>query len=99
MEFVNLTGADLPISAFSLGAPEIGARQTEAEANQLLDLWVENGGNFLDTARIYSDWIPVEKRRSERILSEWLKSNDLLKNIVLATKGGHPLLETMSRSL
>ena len=99
MNYVCLSGIGLQVSGLCLGVPEIGVRQTEREAHQLLDFWVQNGGNFLDTARIYSDWIPGEKQRSERILGEWLKSNDLRKNIVLATKGGHPLLQTMSRSL
>jgi aryl-alcohol dehydrogenase-like predicted oxidoreductase len=98
MDYVRVPGIELQVSALCLGVPEIGIRQTEAEAHRLLDFWVENGGNFIDTARMYSDWIPGEKQRSERILGDWLKAAGLRKQMVLATKGGHPLFENILRS-
>lgn len=93
MNYVSLSGVEIPLSGLCLGVPEIGVRQTEAEAHRLLDFWVENGGNFIDTARVYSDWIPGEKQRSERILGDWLKATGCRKKIVLASKGGHPFIE------
>lgn len=98
MEYISLSGIDVPVSGLCLGVPEIGVRQTEREAHHLLDFWVQNGGNFIDTARVYSDWIPGEKQRSERILGDWLRASGFRKKIVLATKGGHPYIENMSRS-
>src|SRR5438552_17543000 len=96
MDRVRLPGADVQISALCLGVAEIGVRQTEIEAHHLLDYWVQNGGNCIDTARVYSDWIPGEKHRSERIVGDWLKAAADREQIVLATKAVHPLFENSS---
>jgi aryl-alcohol dehydrogenase-like predicted oxidoreductase len=93
MDRVKLPGTDVKISALCLGLAEIGVRQTETEAHYLLDYWIEQGGNGIDTARAYSDWIPGEKHRSERIVGDWLKATGIRKQIVLCTKAGHPLFD------
>src|SRR6266446_6546459 len=93
MDRVRLPGSDIKISALCLGVAEIGVRQTEIEAHRLLDYWVQSGGNGIDTARVYSDWIPGEKHRSERIVGDWLQAAGVREQIVLVTKAGHPLLE------
>jgi aryl-alcohol dehydrogenase-like predicted oxidoreductase len=93
MDRVRLPGPDIEISALCLGVAEIGVRQTEIEAHYLLDYWIQNGGNGIDTARVYSDWIPGEKHRSERIVGDWLKATGVREQIVLATKAGHPLFD------
>jgi aryl-alcohol dehydrogenase-like predicted oxidoreductase len=98
MDYFELAGIEIQISALCLGIPEIGFRPAEPEAHRLLDFWVEQGGNFVDTARVYADWIPGESHRSERILGDWLKASGGRNRLVLATKGGHPPLENMSRS-
>src|SRR5437764_11219812 len=97
MDRVRLPGTDVEISALCLGVAEIGVRQTEIEAHRLLDYWLQSGGNGIDTARVYSDWVPGEKHRSERIVGDWLKAAGVREKIVLATKAGHPLLENSSR--
>src|SRR2546430_15220201 len=97
MDRVRLPGTDVQISALCLGVAEIGVRQTEIEAHRLLDSWVQHGGNGIDTARVYSDWGPGEKHRSERIVGDWLKAAGGRGAIVLATKGGHPLLGNSAR--
>jgi aryl-alcohol dehydrogenase-like predicted oxidoreductase len=93
MDRVRLPGSDIKISALCLGVAEIGVRQTEIEAHRLLDYWVQSGGNGIDTARVYSDWIPGEKHRSERIVGDWLHAAGVREQIVLVTKAGHPLFE------
>jgi len=90
MDRVRLPNTDIQISALCLGVAEIGVRQTQTEAYRLFDFWVEHGGNGIDTARVYSDWIPGEKHRSERILGDWLKATGVRQQVVLATKAGHP---------
>jgi aryl-alcohol dehydrogenase-like predicted oxidoreductase len=91
MDRVRLPNTNIQVSALCLGVAEIGIRQTEIEAHRLLDSWLQRGGNGVDTARVYSDWIAGEKHRSERILGDWLKATGVRKQIVLATKAGHPL--------
>src|SRR5215216_318399 len=93
MDRVRLPGTDIKISALCLGVAEIGVRQSEIEAHRLLDYWVQSGGNGIDTARVYSDWVPGEKHRSERIIGDWLKTTGLRKQMVLVTKAGHPLFD------
>jgi aryl-alcohol dehydrogenase-like predicted oxidoreductase len=93
MDRVRLPGSDIKISALCLGVAEIGVRQKEIEAHRLLDYWVQSGGNGIDTARVYSDWIPGEKHRSERIVGDWLQATGVREQIVLVTKAGHPLFE------
>jgi aryl-alcohol dehydrogenase-like predicted oxidoreductase len=90
MDRVRVPRTCIELSALCLGVAEIGVRQTEREAHYLLDYWVQNGGNAIDTARVYSDWIPGEKHRSERIVGDWLKATGVREQIVLATKAGHP---------
>jgi len=97
MDSVRFPGIDIEISALCLGVAEIGVRQTEIEARYLLDYWVQNGGNAIDSARVYSDWIPGEKHRSERIVGDWFKATGAREQIVLITKAGHPQLDGNSR--
>jgi aryl-alcohol dehydrogenase-like predicted oxidoreductase len=97
MDRVRLPKTDIQVSALCLGVAEIGIRQTEVQAHRLLDYWVQKGGNGIDTARVYSDWIAGEKHRSERIVGDWLRAAGVRKQIVLATKAGHPLFENGSR--
>jgi aryl-alcohol dehydrogenase-like predicted oxidoreductase len=68
----------------------LGARLAEADGKRQLDLFFAHGGNFIDTAHIYSDWIPGEKARSERIIGSWMKERKNRADIILSTKGAHP---------
>ncbi|MBD5780650.1 aldo/keto reductase [Pelagicoccus sp. NFK12] len=86
----KLSNTDLEVSRLCLGTANLGLKQSETEAFALLDYFVEVGGDFIDTARVYSDWIPGEKGRCERILGDWLKTRPELKDrVVIATKGAH----------
>jgi aryl-alcohol dehydrogenase-like predicted oxidoreductase len=98
MDRVRLPKTDIQVSALCLGVAEIGIRQTEVQAHRLLDCWIQKGGNGIDTARVYSDWIAGEKHRSERIVGDWLRAAGVRKQIVLATKAGHPRFENGSRA-
>lgn len=96
MKTVRIDNLDGEISAVSLGLADIGLKTSEKESFRLIDAYLDMGGNFLDTARVYSDWIPGEIGRSERILGDWLASTGKRHSIVLATKGAHPRLESMN---
>jgi aryl-alcohol dehydrogenase-like predicted oxidoreductase len=61
----------------------------------MLDIFLDQGGNFLDTAKIYSDWIPGETSRSEKLLGKWMTERKNRGQVVLATKGAHPELASM----
>ena len=94
MNRLPLPGTGLSVSPLCLGGVPFGNTITERETFALLDRFVELGGNFVDTARIYSDWVPGEPRRSERILGDWLQARGHRDRLVVSTKGGHPFIES-----
>ena len=91
----TLPNTDLTVSAICLGTSDLGTVVPEAGAFALLDAFVDGGGNFLDTAAVYANWIPGERSVSEKTLGRWLKARGNRDKIVVATKGGHPDLATM----
>ncbi|RYF53319.1 MAG: aldo/keto reductase, partial [Comamonadaceae bacterium] len=55
----------------------------------LLDAWVDAGFNFVDTADVYSRWVPGHTGgESETVIGKWLKATGKRDRIVLATKVG-----------
>ena len=96
MKTLPLPGTTLKVSSLCLGGTVYGNTITETESFALLDRYVELGGNFIDTARIYSDWVPGEKRRSERIIGDWLQSRGHRGKLVVATKGAHAFIESLA---
>jgi aryl-alcohol dehydrogenase-like predicted oxidoreductase len=78
-----------------MGTAVMGATIDKAESFRMLDRYVELGGNMIDTAHCYSDWIPGERSRSEKLIGEWLRESKLAKSALIATKGGHPVMGTL----
>ncbi len=95
MHRLTLPGTSLTVSCLCLGGTAYGTTIPEPDTFALFDRFVALGGNFIDTARIYSDWVPGEKRRSERILGDWLQARGGRDRLVIATKGAHPFIETL----
>jgi aryl-alcohol dehydrogenase-like predicted oxidoreductase len=91
----TLPQTELRVSAICLGSTDIGSRIDRDTSFRLLDLFVEHGGNFLDTANVYADWASPTKSISEKTIGAWLRQSGKRDQIVLATKGGHPDLKTM----
>lgn len=82
----------LNVSPLILGLAMSGVSYSEDEAFRLWDRFVELGCNCFDTARVYSDWVPGEPHRSERILGDWIKARNNRDQVVVCTKGAHPPL-------
>jgi aryl-alcohol dehydrogenase-like predicted oxidoreductase len=95
MRHVVLPGTDLRVSTLCLGTGQFGSKVDQTTAFALLDRFTDAGGTLLDTANVYGDWIPGTKSSSEKTLGAWLTSRGRRDQIVLATKGGHPRLESM----
>ncbi len=94
---ITLPGTALSVSRLCLGGNRLGGDLDEAASFALLDAFVAAGGNFIDTAHVYADWIPGnETSSSEKTLGRWLKSRRP-NGIVIATKGGHPPLVDPAR--
>jgi aryl-alcohol dehydrogenase-like predicted oxidoreductase len=98
MKYIPIAGTDLKVSALCLGAGNFGTSRSESECYSQMDLFFEKGGTFLDTARIYGDWVPGETGRSERIIGDYLAERKSRDSWQIGTKGGHPLLATMDKS-
>ena len=96
MQPLTLPGTTLSVSPLCLGGVPFGLTLSAAGSFDLLDRFVELGGNFIDTARVYSDWEPGERRRSERILGDWLQARVRRDRLVIATKGAHPFIESLT---
>lgn len=89
---LDLAGTGLAVSRLCLGGNRLGAQLDGQASFALLDAFVEHGGNFLDTAHVYADWLPdVERSCSEKTIGRWLRARPGL-DMVVATKAGHPRL-------
>jgi aryl-alcohol dehydrogenase-like predicted oxidoreductase len=97
MRYQPIPQIGLRPSVLCLGTADMGSKIDRATSFRLLDIFVSHGGNFLDTAQVYADWLPGERSISEKTLGEWLSTRGNRREIVLATKGAHPQLETMHR--
>ena len=76
------------ISRLCLGTLNFGVQIDPGQSHNMLDLFLAHGGNFIDTAHVYSNWLPGETSRSEKILGQWLKHRRR-EDVVVSTKGGH----------
>lgn len=90
MRYQRLQRTDLDVSAISLGCAEFGSSTDEASAFELLDHYVEGGGNFIDTASFYGRWLGSSEKYSEVVIGRWMKARGNRASIVIGTKGGHP---------
>jgi aryl-alcohol dehydrogenase-like predicted oxidoreductase len=95
MRTVNIPGTDLTVSSICLGTADIGSKIDPDTSFRLLDLFVDLGGSFIDTASVYADWRPGPRSCSEKTIGEWIQQSGKRDRVVLATKGAHPRLDAM----
>ena len=85
-----LIGTDLAVTPLVLGGNMLGSHLDRGASFALLDAYAEAGGTVVDTAAVYSDWLPaIEAGCSERMIGCWLRARPSTPMLV-ATKGGHP---------
>lgn len=96
MPRISCTGLD--VYPLVLGGNVFGWTANEKESFSVLDAYAAAGGNFVDTADVYSAWAPGNSGgESETILGKWLEQRKLRDRIVVATKVGmHPQLKGLS---
>ncbi|WP_308638782.1 aldo/keto reductase [Paenibacillus silvisoli] len=95
MRYRAIPGAELQAAVIVMGTAGFGGSMSREEAYRLFDLYVEQGGNFIDTALVYDDWLGQGRSLTEIRLGEWLKERGHRDKLILATKGAHPELATM----
>lgn len=87
-----IPGTDLTVFPLNLGGNTFGWTSDREESFAVLDAFVAAGGNFVDTADVYSVWAEGHSGgESEEILGAWMAERGNRDQIVLATKAGqHP---------
>ena len=83
-DYVTLGRSGLRVSPFSLGTMTFGTEwgwgSEEAQARQIFDRYLDQGGNFVDTANLYTGG------KSEQMVGKFISEKKLRDRIVLATK-------------
>lgn len=79
----------LSIRPFVLGGNVFGMTADRAASFAVLDRFAEHGGGMIDTADVYSAWVPGHKGgESESMMGAWLKAGGARDRILIATKVG-----------
>ncbi|GHF25145.1 aldo/keto reductase [Streptomyces morookaense] len=80
---------NLSVHPLALGGNVFGWTADEAQSFAVLDAYVGAGGNFIDTADVYSAWAPGNQGgESETIIGNWLAARGNRDDVVIATKVG-----------
>lgn len=88
MEYRKMGRTGLMVSELCLGTMQFGWTADEAVSYSIMDTFVEAGGNFIDTADIYTNWAGDASYggKSEEIIGRWMNERKCRADIVLATK-------------
>lgn len=86
MRHRRLGNSGAVVSVQTLGTMTFGTETDEDEAGAIMNVYVEAGGNFVDTADVYT------AGASEEIIGRWLQRHPVdAENLVLTTKGRFPM--------
>jgi aryl-alcohol dehydrogenase-like predicted oxidoreductase len=89
MEKRKLGNSGISIAPLMFGGNVFGWTADEAMSFKLLDAFVGAGFDAIDTADVYSKWVPGHKGgESETILGKWLKARGGRDKLIIATKVG-----------
>jgi aryl-alcohol dehydrogenase-like predicted oxidoreductase len=89
MQLRTLGRSNLNVTELCLGTMQFGWTADEAASFAVMDAFGAAGGNFIDTADIYTTWGPAGLAgggKSEEIIGRWLKARGNRAKIILATK-------------
>jgi aryl-alcohol dehydrogenase-like predicted oxidoreductase len=82
-----LPHTDLRVHPLCLGGNVFGFSADVSNSEVVLDYYFDNGGNFVDTADMYSQWAPGHVGgESETIIGNWMKKRGNRREVVIATK-------------
>jgi aryl-alcohol dehydrogenase-like predicted oxidoreductase len=87
MKYQKLGRTGLEVSTLCLGTMQFGWTADENAAVNVMDAFVDAGGNFIDTADVYSNWAEGNPGGiAEEIIGRWMKDRRNRNQIVIATK-------------
>ena len=79
----------LAVAPLALGGNVFDWTADEATSFAVLDAFVDAGGTMIDTADVYSAWVPGHQGgESEALIGRWLKRSGKRDKVVIATKVG-----------
>lgn len=101
MQQRSLGRSSLTVAPLAFGGNVFGWSVDEQRSFELLDAFVDAGFNLIDTADVYSAWVPGNAGgESETIIGKWLKQSGKRDKVVIATKvakwAEHPGLSPMN---
>ncbi len=86
----KLGKSNLEVTPLCFGGNVFGWTIDEATSFRILDAFVDGGFDFIDTADVYSTWVPGNRGgESETILGRWFRQSGKRSRVILATKVGH----------
>ena len=86
---IKLANTDLTIYPLCLGGNVFGYSADKESSEAVLTFYADNGGNFIDTADMYSQWAPGHiGGESETIIGNWMKKRGNRSQMIIATKVG-----------
>ena len=84
---ITIPTTDLNVFPLCLGGNVFGWSANQEQSFEVLDAFVAGGGNFIDTADVYSEWVSGNSGgESETILGQWMASRGNRDQLVIATK-------------
>ena len=84
---ITLPKTELSVHPLCLGGNVFGWSADETQSFAVLDAYAAAGGNFIDTADVYSEWKPGNAGgESERIIGNWMKARGNRSEMIIATK-------------
>ena len=86
MKYTNKFGMNL--SKIGLGTGRFGTVVSEETSFEMLDLFYENGGNVIDTARNYYEWVENGRGKSEQTIGKWMAKRGVRDKVYISTKCG-----------
>jgi aryl-alcohol dehydrogenase-like predicted oxidoreductase len=87
MKYRRMGATGLKVSEICFGTMQFLWLISEEDSYKVLDAFHEGGGNFLDSADIYSQWAKgLKGGESETIIGRWMKRRGLRQQLVVATK-------------
>ncbi len=94
----TLGNSDLSVFPLALGGNVFGWTADRDTSFAILDAFAAGGGDFIDSADVYSAWVPGNSGgESETIIGEWVASRGNRDKVVIATKAGqHPEFSGLS---
>lgn len=88
MRYISESSINREISKIGIGAGRFGTKVPEELAFEMLDLFIKNGGNVIDTARNYYEWVEGGRGKSEECIGKWLDLRKMRREVCIATKCG-----------